>query len=580
MNFRKILTFIMVIAMCASMFTSVAVAKPDDGRNMDRANMSPNNTSVPDEPGRNMEMNTDRGNMNPGNTPNPEASARDKALDQRERMKNNYENSRNKLLNVKDRVQKGQIAANSEEVYNVSSEYLNDTINYMVTRLSDTKEDFEDKGVPEDSIDRIDGYIVQLEDQQEKLENAKDRKELAEIARDVRKIWQNASKDLYKFRSLSVLNGVENYLDKADSISERLESEIENLNESGVDTTEAEQMLDQYNSLVEDASEFRELALDDEQGSSESLAYMQQSVNATRQANDVLRDILEFLKDHRQGFADLSEDTNVSAQGNGTAVLSGIFNVSLSATDAKLVVKDLAGDATIEIDGEYERITPEESMGRGTPAAVYLDFTGDAHINGSRLTMMVSGENISIDAEGQGSTVFSGEGTYSTDSETMDWAGTYSAEDEDSVDGEEIEIEVEIEGQQSEVKIKINETEDEFTLNTTDMNEIMAEIGNRTSLTDEQIEQYMEIDDGEDFVDGEEIEIEVEIEDQQSEVKIKFNETEDEFTLNTTAMNEIIAEIGNRTSLTDEQIEQFMEIDDGEDSVNSTMNDNDEAGEE
>ncbi|WP_462272106.1 hypothetical protein [Methanohalophilus sp.] len=503
MDFRKILTFVLVIAMCASMFTAVAVAKPDNRMNVDRANMGPNNTSVPDDvPARNAEMNRDRGNMNPGNTPNPEVSARDKVPGHKERMKDNYENSRNKLLNVKDRVQKGQISANSEDVFNVSSVYLNDTINYMVTRLSDTKEDFEDKGVPEDSIERIDEYIGQFEEQQEKLESAEDRKELAEIARDVRKIWHDASKDLYIFRSLNVLNGVGNYIDKADSISERLESEIERLNESGVNTTEAELMVEDYNTLIENASEYRELALDAEQGSSESLAYMQQSVDATRQANDVLRDIMEFLKDHRQGFANFSEDTNISANGNGTAVLSGNFDINLSTTDAKLVVKDLAGDATIEMDGEYERITPEESMGRGTPAAVYLDFTGHAHINGSRLTMMVSGENISIDATGTGSTVFTGEGTYNKDSETMEWAGTYSAEDEDFDEGEEIKIEVKTEGEQSEVKIKFNKTEDEFTLNTTDLNEIIAEIGNRTSLTAEQIEQYMEIDEDGNSVTG------------------------------------------------------------------------------
>jgi hypothetical protein len=98
--------------------------------------------------------------------------------------------------------------------------------------------------------------------------------------------------------------------------------------------------------------------------------------------------------------------------------------------------------------------------------------------------------------------VFSGEGTYTTDSETMEWAGTYSTENEDFDDEEEIEIEVEIEGEQSEVKIKLNETEDEFTLNTTDLNEIIAEIGNRTSLTAEQIEQYMEVDEDEDSVNS------------------------------------------------------------------------------
>lgn len=65
-----------------------------------------------------------------------------------------------------------------------------------------------------------------------------------------------------------------------------------------------------------------------------------------------------------------------------------------------------------------------------------------------------------------------------------------SGKDEDK---EDIEIKVEVKDEKAEVKIKINETEDEFILKTTDMEEIISEIKNRTFLTDGQINQYMEL---------------------------------------------------------------------------------------
>ncbi|SES69255.1 hypothetical protein SAMN04488587_0620 [Methanococcoides vulcani] len=76
-----------------------------------------------------------------------------------------------------------------------------------------------------------------------------------------------------------------------------------------------------------------------------------------------------------------------------------------------------------------------------------------------------------------------------------------SDEDEDE---EEIDIEVEVKDDKAEVKIKINKSKDEFILNTTNMEEIISEIKNRTSLTDEQIDQYMEFEIEEDDEDGEE----------------------------------------------------------------------------
>ena len=61
-------------------------------------------------------------------------------------------------------------------------------------------------------------------------------------------------------------------------------------------------------------------------------------------------------------------------------------------------------------------------------------------------------------------------------------------------EAEEIEIEVEIEDNGAIIKIVLNETESEFTINTTDREEIIAEIINRTNLTYELIEQYIKFE--------------------------------------------------------------------------------------
>ena len=59
---------------------------------------------------------------------------------------------------------------------------------------------------------------------------------------------------------------------------------------------------------------------------------------------------------------------------------------------------------------------------------------------------------------------------------------------------EKIEIEVKIKGNVASIRLELNETVSEFALNTTIRDEIIAEIINRTGLTSEQIEQYIEFE--------------------------------------------------------------------------------------
>lgn len=122
---------------------------------------------------------------------------------------------------------------------------------------------------------------------------------------------------------------------------------------------------------------------------------------------------------------------------------------------------------------------------------------------------------------------------------------------------EEKEIEVEIEKNRAKVEVEIAGEEATFILDTTKKDEIVAEIASRTGLSISEVEDIIKFEIVEE-IEG--IEVEVEIEEGIAKIKTEINETESEFTLNTTEKEEIISEIVRKTGLSREQIEKSLEI--------------------
>ncbi len=362
-----------------------------------------------------------------------------------QQIKLDYQEARNSLTHTRAMLNNG--TSTEEEMFNVSKAYLDTTIEYMITTLNETTTVLEENNGDEEQIELMKGYIADLEDAKEELEDAETRKDLADIAKSVRETWREANKDLNLSKAIHLVRNLENYIVKADRTSERLDAEISRLKESGVDTSDAEEMLDEYKSLVEDASEYLDLAKDKYQDdTTEAASYVQLAITSIKEANDVLRDLLDEIKDQRPGYARFAGSGNVNAEGNGTAVLSGNLDITLSATDATLVIKDLAGDAIVEVDGESDFYNGGESRGQGTPAQVYHNFTGEATISGSRLTVMVHGFDLSLEGEGSGSVMLSGEGSYEVRGDdnslqSLEWARMI--EDDNNNEEEEYENETE-----------------------------------------------------------------------------------------------------------------------------------------
>ncbi|SES68338.1 hypothetical protein SAMN04488587_0562 [Methanococcoides vulcani] len=307
--------------------------------------------------------------------------------------KNDYNKMTSEFQMIKRNQARGQLT--TDQMVNESKDYLNGTIDYMVLRLENIKDEAE--YTPEVNA-TINAYIAELEDIRTDVEEAETRKDLSDAMKDIRKLWKDAIKDIRKSTREKVNDGLENYLEKSDDVSERLQEEVDQM-EDGEEAAELQELLDEYNTLIAEAKALLE------EGN------LEDAIDKTKDANEVLKEILGDMKESRDGYVSMTGEGALNAKGDGTIVLSGQLNVTINATDAMLVIKHLAGDAEIDVTGaEYDLVNEETED--GCCAYVYDNFTGDALINGTRLTVMVSGEDLTVFAEGTGSASLSGEGTY------------------------------------------------------------------------------------------------------------------------------------------------------------------------
>jgi hypothetical protein len=356
--------------------------------------------------------------------------------------KREYFSAKEKLQQLNANMNSGKINVSSKEVFDVRQEYLLETIDYTISSLEDLEKKV-DASQREDAdviITEIEGYISELDAEKINVENATTTKELARSARNIHNMWKDAVKHASKTRAGFVDDKVGIYLNKSLSLSERLSKEIEVLQNHGEDTAELEKLLQEYNDLLDQAQQNRESAKESYENGDEAASkeYWNAAAENLKDANSVLVEMSQILRTYRQGVVSLNGDGTLIAQGNGTAVFSGDIEAEMNINASHLVIKDLAGDAKVMITNTESEIVLElDNSVADDPkrALVYSDLTGKVSISGSRLTVMVRGNNLDLEVEGTGCAVLSGEGTYTvgTDEDSKQWASQFdnvSAEDD------------------------------------------------------------------------------------------------------------------------------------------------------
>jgi len=110
----------------------------------------------------------------------------------------------------------------------------------------------------------------------------------------------------------------------------------------------------------------------------------------------------------------------VTAQGDGIAVLGGRGVVDASGSGI-LWVKDVAGGAVIEVTGYGEMRVFEDGW------VQYAGFHGNAHVEGARIIVVITGVNVDLHAEGRGRAILWGHGTYEINGQTGEWKQGFGA---------------------------------------------------------------------------------------------------------------------------------------------------------
>ena len=227
--------------------------------------------------------------------------------------------------------------------------------------------------------------------------------------------------------SMHNLKGATSLLDrnieKAETISVRLENGIENYKAEGEDVSRLEVLLEEYNLLIEEAKHYRALA-DSAAGNNSSIAnsdlynnssknlereYLIQSQGCMIQANYILRDIFEELSHMAVRSEELNSTSKLVSVGNGKVLLMGSFTLNMHLEDGEMAILGLSTDSEIDINGDY---TFEEKNEDHENVRLYHINSADVKVSGSSKTVMLRDENITLTADGEGYAAFQGNGTY------------------------------------------------------------------------------------------------------------------------------------------------------------------------
>lgn len=198
---------------------------------------------------------------------------------------------------------------------------------------------------------------------------------------------------------------------KAESISAKLEPGAQYLRDQGKDVSKLESLIEEYNGLVDDAKHNLELA-ESSSGEAESTEkdYLIQSQKSMVRASLVLKDIFDEFKLLMPGSEELNETARLNATGEGRATLMGSFDLKLHLEKGEIAL--MSPDSTIDIEGDY---ILEIKEGGPDNVFVYHIQSADMEVSGPRKTILLSGENITVEADGEGYASFLGNGTYSVE---------------------------------------------------------------------------------------------------------------------------------------------------------------------
>ena len=316
--------------------------------------------------------------------------------------------ARREIMNAETPEERAELVA---ELKTAAKEHLLQTIDRMIGRLEVVQEQIEaaeeNDDAPEGASDNIDRYILRLEGKKLEVESADTGADIVSAAKDIRGEWQEIRREILRHTRYMIVARIGNYVEKSERLSDKLDTQIDALDDQGVDTTSLKDKLDRFDDKI-DCVETNYLLARDGIGDGDS-ADVRQSVREAnvciKDANQILREIFRELREYRAGTVVLKGTGTLTAEGSGTALVRGDIDMQLSADAGSLSVRDRAGDMAIEVTGDGTRTEDGSTV-------IYTGFNGDATIAGSNVVVTMTGTEIDLTVDGTGTAILIGTGSY------------------------------------------------------------------------------------------------------------------------------------------------------------------------
>jgi len=253
--------------------------------------------------------------------------------------KQEYKEAKGEFLKIRNLVRAGKLDPNSKETLNATKLYLNSSINYMMAHLSNVKSNVaysSGNGTDEKAI-AVAEKIKLLEAEKAEIANASSQEELLVVIRSVSGVWNNAEKTSIESAGQTVSERIGEFIEKSENLSKQLRTEVDDLNETGVNTTDLDTKLASYNFYIKSAKENKEAA--DAIYSGENVTrkdmekangYLRQSLSDINAANNIIRQILNELKEYEtENGKETGVEDNQKTALNNTENMTGTNNSSI-----------------------------------------------------------------------------------------------------------------------------------------------------------------------------------------------------------------------------------------------------------
>ncbi len=175
-----------------------------------------------------------------------------------------YKNARQNFKNARSKFNQVKNAKNKTEYVASAKEYLKTVINVFISKLETVKKWVSNNPAIADAdktkiISEIDADISWLKSELGSIDTAT-LSQIKEKAKEIREYWRNHKSTIKRIVGQIHAARINFMIDKAEDFSEKISLKIEELKNAGIDTTELEKMLNDFNEKISLAKEKYELA--------------------------------------------------------------------------------------------------------------------------------------------------------------------------------------------------------------------------------------------------------------------------------------------------------------------------------